>query len=261
MNAQRSIEMRQTLTTKVYNEFLEINGEVFYYLEQPTEIDINTKTPLLVRYYQGISRMGLLNADLVSEDEINEERIVDKITDSGIAMYRNSNKGDNIHRLVTVGKHVPAESPLWWIYQMSIGKKITWPSDIYEYAHMREGKLYFVTKEPKEEIEMSIDKWLGSMMVGVSFYNEPKLKVGDWIKAPLSLYDEHDLVCRVMSISKGLTTVKALLTGEEIKFINPSPESRIDPEDIVKSLASPEMLKLLMWDMIKAQMTDIKIND
>lgn len=243
-------------------KFKEIHGEVFY-LDSPTEIDINTKTPLLVRYYQGISRMGLLNADLVSEDEINEERIVDKITDSGIAMYRNSNKGDNIHRLVAVGKHVPAESPLWWLYQMSIGKKITWPRGYsnYEYAHMREGKLYYISKKTKEETEMPIDKWLGSMMVGVSFYNEPKLKVGDWIKAPLSIHHEHDLVCRVMSISKGLTTVKTLLTGEEIKLTNASPESRIDLEDIVKSLASPEMLKLLVWDMIKAQMTDIKIND
>lgn len=33
------------------------------------------------------------------------------------------------------------------------------------------------------------------------------------------------------------------------KFINVSPDSRIDPEDIAKSLASPEMLKLLMADI------------
>lgn len=231
-------------------KFKEINGEVFYYLEQPTEIDINTKTPLLVRYYQGISRMGLLNADLVSKEEINEERIVDKITDGGIAMYRNSNKGHNIHRLVMVGKHVEAESPLWWLYQMSVGKKITWPNSNYEYAHMREGKLYYISKETKEETEMSIDKWLenSSTIIGISFYNEPKLKVGDWIKAPLALYG-HDLVCRVMSIYNGLTTVKTLLTGEEMIFINASPANRIDPEDIAKSLASPEMLKLLMADI------------
>ena len=91
-------------------KFKEINGEVFYYLDKPTEIDIYTKTPLLVRYYQGTSRMGLLNADLVSKEELNEERIVDKIIGGRTAMYRNSNKGDNIHRLETVGKHVPAES-------------------------------------------------------------------------------------------------------------------------------------------------------
>ncbi len=236
--------------------FKEINGEVFYYLDKPTEIDINTKTPLLVRYCQGVSRMGLLNADLVSEQELNEERIVDNIIDGRIAMYRNSNKGDNIHRLEMVGKHVPAESPLWWLYQMSIGKKITWPNFdndyviiFYEYAHMREGKVYLVKKETKEETVISIDKWLklASTIIGISFYSEPKLKVGDWIKAPLALYD--DLVCRVMSIYNGLTTVKALLTGEEMKLINASPANCIDPEDIVKSLASPEMLKLLMVDI------------
>lgn len=229
-------------------KFKEINGEVFYYLDNPTDIDINTNTPLLVRYYQGLSRMGFLNADLVGEQELNEERIVDKIINGKIAMYRNSNKGDNIHRLEMVGKHVPAESYLWWLYQMSIGKKITWPNITYEYAHMREGKLYRISKETKEETELQIDKWLGSMIVGISFYTEPKLKVGDWIKAPLALY-EHDLVCRVMSIYNGLTTVKALLTGEEMKLINASPANRIDPEDIVKSLASPEMLKLLMADI------------
>lgn len=228
--------------------FKEINGEVFYYLDKPTEIDANTKTPLLVRYYQGISRMGLLNADLVSEQELNEERIVDKIINGRIAMYRGSNKGDSIHRLEMVGKHVPAESPLWWLYQMSIGKKITWPSFNYEYAHMREGKLYYISKKTKEETEMPIDEWLGSMIIGISFYSEPKLKVGDWIKAPLALY-EHDLVCRVMSIYNGLTTVKTLLTGEEMKLINASLANRIDPEDIAKSLASPEMLKLLMVDI------------
>ena len=232
-------------------KFKEINGEVFYYLEQPTEIDINTKTPLLVRYYQGISRMGLLNADLVSKEEINEERIVDKIINGKIALYRNSNEGDNIHRLEMVGKHVPAESSLWWLYQMSIGKKITWPNSDYEYAYMRNGKVYRISKNTKKETVMSIDKWLenSSTIIGISFYNEPKLKVGDWIKAPLSLYDEHDLVCRVMSISKGLTTVKTLLTGEEIKLINASPANRIDPEDIAKSLASPEMLKILVADI------------
>ncbi|MFA7030341.1 MAG: hypothetical protein WC179_08710 [Candidatus Cloacimonadaceae bacterium] len=113
--------------------FKEINGEVFYYIE-PTYIDINTKTPLLVRYYQGMSRMGLLNADLVSEQELSEERIVDKIINGKIAMYRNSNKGDNIHRLEMVGKHVPAESPLWWQYQMSIGKNA-------EIAQLKKDKL------------------------------------------------------------------------------------------------------------------------
>lgn len=227
--------------------FKEINGEVFYYLDKPTEIDINTKTPLLVRYYQGVSRMGLLNADLVSEQELNEERIVDNIIDGRIAMYRNSNKGDNIHRLEMVGKHVPAESPLWWLYQMSIGKKITWPSSTYRYAFMSNGIIYFVGENTKEETVMSTDKWLkfASRIIGISFYSEPKLKVGDWIKVPLALY-EHDLVCRVMSIYNGLTTVKALLTGEEMKLINASPANCIDPEDIVKSLASPEMLKLLM---------------
>ena len=240
-------------------KFKEINGEVFYYLDKPTEIDINTKAPLLVRYYQGTSRMGLLNADLVSEEEINKERIVDKITDGRIAMYRNSNKGDNIHRLETVGKHVPAESHLWWLYQMSIGKKITWPNFKYEYAHMREGKLYYVSKKTKEETEMTIDKWLRAKYVSISFYSEPKLKVGDWIKVSLALY-EHALACRVMSISKELTTVKTLLTGEEIKLINASPAYRIDPEDIAKSLASPEMLKLLIIDIVRKQMTDIKIN-
>lgn len=230
--------------------FKEINGEVFYYLDKPTEIDINTKTPLLVRYYQGTSRMGLLNADLVSEEEINEERIVDKIIDGRIAMYRNSNKGDSIHRLETVGKHVPAESSLWWLYQMSIGKKITWPNFTYRYAFMSNGKICFVKKNTNEETVMSIDKWLkvASTIIDISFYNEPKLKVGDWIKAPLALY-EHDLVCRVMSISKELTTVKTLLTGEEMKLINASPAYRIDPEDIVKSLASPDMLKLLIADI------------
>lgn len=230
--------------------FKEINGEVFYYLDNPTDIDVNTKTPLLVRYYQGMSRMGLLNADLVSEQELNEERIVDNIIDGRIAMYRNSNKGDNIHRLEMMGKHVPAESPLWWLYQMSIGKKITWPNFDYEYAHMREGKVYLVKKKTKDETVMSIDKWLkvASRIIGISFYSEPKLKVGDWIKVPLALY-EHGIVCRVMSIYKGLTTVKALLTGEEMKLINASPANCIDPEDIVKSLASPEMLKLLMVDI------------
>lgn len=228
--------------------FKEINGEVFYYLDKPTEIDIYTKAPLLVRYYQGTSRMGLLNADLVSEEEINKERIVDKIIGGRTAMYRNSNKGDNIHRLETVGKYVPEESHLWWLYQMSIGKKITWPNFKYEYAHMREGKLYYVRKKTKEETEMPIDKWLRPRYAGVSFYSEPKLKVGDWIKAPLALY-EHGIVCRVMDIYNGLTTVKTLLTGEEIKLINASPAYRIDPEDIAKSLASPEMLKLLMVDI------------
>ena len=86
------------------------------------------------------------------------------------------------------------------------------------------------------------------MIIDISFYNEPKLKVGDWIKAPLALY-EHDLVCRVMSIYNGLTIVKTLLTGEEMKFINASPANRIDPEDIAKSLASPEMLKILVADI------------
>jgi len=230
--------------------FKEINGEVFYYLDNPTEIDGNTKTPLLVRYYQGVSRMGLLNADSVSEQELNEERIVDNIIDGRIAMYRGSNKGDSIHRLEMVGKHVPAESPLWWLYQMSIGKKITWPNSDYEYAHMREGKVYRVSKKTKEVTVMSTDKWLkvSSGIIGISFYSEPKLKVGDWIKAPLALY-EHDLVCRVMSTYNGLTTVKALLTGEEMKLINASLANRIDPEDIAKSLASPEMLKLLMADI------------
>lgn len=229
-------------------KFKEINGEVFYYIE-PTEIDINTKTPLLARYYQGISRMGLLNADLVSEQELNEERIVDEINGK-IAKYRNSNKGDNIHRLEMVGKRVPAESPLWWLYQMSLGKKITWPNSTYRYAFMSDEIIYFVEENTKEETVMSIDKWLNVSLgiVGISFYSEPKLKVGDWIKAPLALY-EHDLVCRVMSIYNGLTIVKALLTGEEMKFINASPANRIDPEDIVKSLASPEMLKLLMADI------------
>jgi len=37
--------------------FKEINGEVFYYLDNPTDINVNTETPLLVRYYQGVSRM------------------------------------------------------------------------------------------------------------------------------------------------------------------------------------------------------------
>jgi hypothetical protein len=229
--------------------FKEINGEVFYYIE-PTYIGINTKTPLLVRYYQGPTRMGLLNADLVSKQELNEERIVDKIINSRIAMYRNSNKGDSIHRLEMIGKQVPAESSLWWLYQMSIGKKITWPNSDYEYAHMREGKVYRVSKKTKEVTVMSTDKWLkvSSGIIGISFYSKPKLKAGDWIKAPLALY-EHDLVCRVMSIYNGLTTVKVLLTGEEMKFINASPANRIDPEDIVKSFASPEMLRLLMADI------------
>ena len=230
--------------------FKEINGEVFYYLDKPTEIDVNTKTPLLVRYYQGPTRMGLLNADLVSEQELNEERIVDNIIDGRVAFYRDSNEGDNIHRLEMVGKHVPEESPLWWLYQMSIGKKITWPDSKYEYAHMRNGKVYRISKKTKEETVTSIDKWLkfASMIIDISFYNEPKLKVGDWIKAPLALY-EHDLVCRVMSIYDGLTIVKTLLTGEEMKFINASPANRIDPEDIAKSLASPEMLKILVADI------------
>jgi hypothetical protein len=154
--------------------FKEINGEVFYYIE-PTYIDINTKTPLLVRYYQGMSRMGLLNADLVSEQEINEERIVDNIIDGRVAMYRDSNKGDNIHRLEMVGKHVPAESSLWWLYQMSIGKKITWPNITYRYAFMSNGIIYFVKKNTNEETVMSINKWLrvASMIIGISFYNEP----------------------------------------------------------------------------------------
>lgn len=230
--------------------FKEINKEVFYYLDIPTDIDINTKTPLLVRYYQGISRMGLLNADLVSEQELNEERIVDNIIDGRIAMYRGSNKGDNIHRLEMVGKHVPPESSLWWLYQMSIGKKITWPNNTYGYAFMSDGIIYLVKNNSREETVMSIDRWLevASMISDISFYNEPKLKVGDWIKASLALY-EHGIVCRVMSIYNGLTTVKALLTGEEMKLINASPANRIDPEDIVKSLASPEMLKLLMVDI------------
>ena len=55
-------------------KFKEINGEVFCYLDKPTEIDINTKAPLLVRYYQGTSRMGLLNADLVSKEEQNPRK-------------------------------------------------------------------------------------------------------------------------------------------------------------------------------------------
>lgn len=143
---------------------------------------------------------------------------------------------------------------------MSIGKKITWPNSTYEYAHMREGKLYRISKGTKEETELQIDKWLRLMYIDISFYNEPKLKVGDWIKAPLALH-EHDPVCRVMSISKGLTTVKTLLTGEEMKLINAAPEHRIDPEEIVKSLASPEMLKLLIADIdCQGTMTDIKIN-
>ncbi len=159
-------------------KFKEINGEVFYYLDEPTEIDINTKTPLLARYYQGRSRMGSFNKDVVSKEEINEERIVDKITNGRIAMYRNSNKGDNIHRLVTVGKHCPEGSREWALWKMLNGEMVHRSGFPYKALN---GEIYCTNSAGEIYPATSYQLWLENKEeYGWKIYEEPRRGTPDW---------------------------------------------------------------------------------